>query len=427
MVANIVKLIIKTKVIFRGEVLFALFLLAGNFKSSLVFLPDFFDLTVFFLGLSILIAIKRLMIKPTISKCSIESIIIYLIFIAVILGSIFYTLSSVYAIEKSLKFLIITGWSYVGVFFLIKSESSLKYFLNTIIFVGLVMSGIAIYKFVFVQKLEMSFVSVLGSNYLALGRTVGISIIILLNYFIIQKKGIKAIFFIIIILQLTIALLISGGKMPLLSLIIILFFYFLYSIISRSKNFYLRKSIKKSLLLIFLLTPLIIILAKLGMFDVVMMRLYELFKSAGSDTSAVGRITRYFTALDMWGDKPLIGNGIGSFSLFYNGTDIRDYPHNICLEILSELGILGFGVFVSLIGTSLYNGLIVFKNKFKEIDSLQIVLLLVFLYLFINANVSGSLNDNRLMFTFISLLSTSPYIERKVGDISENMYINDRS
>lgn len=427
MESDFIKLTGRLKEIFSGEVFFALFILAGNFKSSLTFIPDFIDLTIFFLGLSILIALKKVIIKPSIVKSAIESIGLYCIFIVLILGSLLYTSSSVYAVDKSLRLLLITGWAYIGVFFLIKSEASLKRFLNAILFIGLIMSALAVYQFAFIQEETLSFISVLGSNYLALGSTVGISIIVIFFlYFVKEKNRIKAIFSILIIIQMIVALLISGGRMPVLSLIIVLIIYFLFSFISRSKSIYIIKGVKKLVLLVLLIAPLIIILGKIGMFDVVLIRLSELFKSIDSDTSALGRLNRYMVALDMWGKKPLIGNGIGSFSLFYNGVDMRDYPHNIFLEILSELGIVGFVAFFLLIINSLYNGWILFKNKFKAIDSLQMTLILAFLYLFINANVSGDINDNRLMFTFISLLSISPFMERKVGDSNENMYINNR-
>lgn len=423
----LLKLIEKLKEIFRGEVFFALFLLAGNFKSALSFLPGSIDLTIFFLGLSMVIAIKRLIKNPKILKCSIEAIYIFFLFIVVVLGSTFYSSSTIYSIEKSMRFLIITSWAYLGVFFLIKDRDSLKRFLNTMIFIGIIMSGIAIYQFVFIQKLSFSFTSVLGSNYLALGRTVGIGIIILFFYFVDEKKKLWNLLLILMIVQMTIALLISGGKMPLLSMGLVFSSYIFYLIISRTKDMNLKNGVKKLLLLMLLMIPLIIALANIGMFDVVIMRLTGLFRSLSSDTSTVGRITRYITALNMWGDKPILGKGVGSFPLFYSGTELRDYPHNIFLEILSELGILGFGVFTLLIVTSLYNGWRLFKLKFKGIDSLQMTLLLVFLYLFINANVSGSLNDNRLMFNFISLLYTSPYMERKVGGIDEDMHINNRT
>ncbi|MBS4538831.1 O-antigen ligase family protein [Clostridium sp. D2Q-11] len=424
---SFINIINKINSIFRGEVIFALFLLAGNFKSSLTFLPDYLDVTILFFTLSILISAKRLIIKPSLLKEYVHDIAIYLTFIAVLLGSLFYTPSTIYSLDKVLRFLIITSWAFLGVFFLIKNEDSLKRFLNTIIFLGLIMSGVAIYQFIFVQKGNWSFISVLGSNYLALGRTVGIGIIIVFLYFINENKRFKSILFILAILQMSIALLISGGKMPVLSIVVVLFLYFIFSSTSNRISIYLRNGMKKVIVLTIILVPIIIVLGRLGMFDVVISRLSELILSIGKDTSALGRIDRYITALKMWGDKPLIGNGVGSFPIFYSGFDVRDYPHNIFLEILCELGILGFGIFTWWIGTSFYKGWVIFKNKFKGIDHLQMGLILVFLYLLINANVSGSLNDNRLMFTFIGLLSISPYLGRKAGDSDENMYIDHRS
>lgn len=423
---DIRKILVKTKNIFCGEVIFAAFILAGNFKSALTFIPSSIDITVLFLLLSMLIGIKRLYIKSTLLKGSLEAIILYSIFSVLLLGSLLYTLGNIYAFDKAFRFLIITGWSYLGVFFLLRSDVSIKKFLNSIVSIAVIMSGFALYQFF--TSSGLNFVKVLGSGYLALGRTLGISILItVILYFINENKKIKSLFIILIILQMIIALLLSGGRTPFIALLIVFTLYLTFSFKTSFKKIFLRKGTKKIVFFIALIIPIIFILANLGTFDVMIVRLTELINDSGGGTSANARWIRYETAIDMCAESPILGKGIGSFPIFYSGTDIRDYPHNIFLEITSELGILGLIAFLLIVSFCLYCGFILYKRKFKIIDSLQMTLILVFLYLIINANISGDLNDNRLMFTFISLLSISPYIERKVGDKNENLYINKRT
>ncbi|MEE2821871.1 MAG: O-antigen ligase family protein [Acidobacteriota bacterium] len=70
-------------------------------------------------------------------------------------------------------------------------------------------------------------------------------------------------------------------------------------------------------------------------------------------------------------DYPLLGTGVGSFNVYYpqyrsRSTDIAlgfdsgvqarlEHPHNEFIEILSDLGILGFVLFVGIIGAFFYN------------------------------------------------------------------------
>ncbi|MBK6586638.1 MAG: O-antigen ligase family protein [Coprothermobacter sp.] len=62
----------------------------------------------------------------------------------------------------------------------------------------------------------------------------------------------------------------------------------------------------------------------------------------GLGTSALNRLARFSAALSAMTTFPvtIVGLGIGGFQVYYNGFDALrgDYPHNIFLEIGSELG-----------------------------------------------------------------------------------------
>jgi len=72
----------------------------------------------------------------------------------------------------------------------------------------------------------------------------------------------------------------------------------------------------------------------------------------------------YLTAFELFKQKPIFGNGIGSFRITCKDVDLSKYnflekanlqercnthPHNPILEILSEVGLFGFGVIIYLI------------------------------------------------------------------------------
>lgn len=57
--------------------------------------------------------------------------------------------------------------------------------------------------------------------------------------------------------------------------------------------------------------------------------------------------------------KPIFGYGIGSYGVITNGIDERSYPHNIFLEIIVELGLFGFAIFLFY----MYFNFFLVKNK----------------------------------------------------------------
>jgi len=117
----------------------------------------------------------------------------------------------------------------------------------------------------------------------------------------------------------------------------------------------------------------------------------------------------YNTAINSLKDFPrnIVGLGIGGFSVFYNGYDAPRglYPHNIFLEIGSELGILGLFAFIFVICKSI---IVAFdnikKSKLEWNYYINISLLMSLIFMLINSSVSGDINDNRLLFTTLGLI-----------------------
>ena len=113
------------------------------------------------------------------------------------------------------------------------------------------------------------------------------------------------------------------------------------------------------------------------------------------------RFEGYATTWRLLGESPLIGRGIGSWPVLSGRGDIRAYPHNIFLEIVFELGVLGLLIFV-----------LILLYAWRQIPSLRVLrrepwmMLAVaqLLSAFINANLSGDLNDNKLFWAFTGLI-----------------------
>ncbi|MCK4358653.1 MAG: O-antigen ligase family protein [Candidatus Cloacimonetes bacterium] len=99
-------------------------------------------------------------------------------------------------------------------------------------------------------------------------------------------------------------------------------------------------------------------------------------------------------------EKLIFGVGLGGFSYIITNRDIRAYPHNIFVEIILELGIIGLVLFI-LPFLFLLNDFILTKNKINESEYGQIIFWIMLTVLFLlNAQVSGDINDNRLLWFF---------------------------
>jgi O-antigen ligase len=127
----------------------------------------------------------------------------------------------------------------------------------------------------------------------------------------------------------------------------------------------------------------------------------------GGGKSATGRLMRFEKAIESLLSFPQIitGLGIGGFSVYSASfDDIRgDYPHNIFLEVGSELGIFGLIAIIYLIFSSFFKIICQIKKGQLNNKIFYYTLLSLFIFMLINSSISGDINDNRLLFAIIGL------------------------
>ena len=113
-------------------------------------------------------------------------------------------------------------------------------------------------------------------------------------------------------------------------------------------------------------------------------------------TSSVARLDRWRMAIRVFLENPY-GVGFGNYvpvskSIEANDFYLAEYPHNLFLELISELGVFGVGlVFV-----------FIFKI-FKMLNNRNIKLVekQLLIFLFLNAMVSGDIMDSRFFILFL--------------------------
>ena len=87
--------------------------------------------------------------------------------------------------------------------------------------------------------------------------------------------------------------------------------------------------------------------------------------------------SHYYTAFELFKKKPIFGNGLKSYRDLCGKVNIKSlsknkrcstHPHNLHLELLSEIGIIGYLIFLALIFVVLFEAfkLIINKSKISE-------------------------------------------------------------
>jgi len=114
------------------------------------------------------------------------------------------------------------------------------------------------------------------------------------------------------------------------------------------------------------------------------------------------RVDLWEMAWEVWRAKPVIGGGLGILAALRGTPDVRCYPHNLVLELLSELGLLGAFLFGMLV--------IVAVKALGPVDVLgrdpwRMLVAMLFANAMLNALVSGDIPDNRFLFAVLGLMT----------------------
>lgn len=88
----------------------------------------------------------------------------------------------------------------------------------------------------------------------------------------------------------------------------------------------------------------------------------------------------------------VFGYGIGSYNMIKNGIEGRNYPHNVFLEVMVELGFIGLMLYLLI--------LILFA---RNITAINIGITLAVLFLLLNSLKSSSIIDLRVFFSFLAI------------------------
>lgn len=397
----------------NGEVFLVLFLLSGFYKASLSEIIPI-DATLLFFGLSVLSALGRLYKNRNLHRSMMKPAFVYTFISTLMLISLFFADGNSYAFSKTMSFIVITGWSFFGVFLLVDKtnpKQSIQRFIGSFLFVGILM----VFGTFFTEQQSLKFTSSFGSNYLALGKMAAIVGIILFSYLLLLANKRKAkVVAVSVFLVSVYTLLTSGGRMPVISFVICILLLLSLGIKFNGFEFKDIKIKKKTLVFSFsglLFVPILInFMENNG--NVFLSRLLSLFDDGNS------RSEHYNHAWNAFTESNLLGVGSGGYLPFTNSFGERAYPHNIILEFMAELGLIGLISFMLLLAIALVR---YFKYFYNRHNFYSITILLLFIYSLLNAFTSGDFNDNRMLFFFIALLSMSQLLGKVLNREAKNL------
>lgn len=382
--------------VFSFEFAFVLFIFSGLFKGDprLAWVPV--DITLLLLAISGLAGLSVVFRRDfKINVPLLVFVLVGLSFVVWSVGSLLWSDSVEYGPEKAMEIGILVLWSFLGSALIVSQDKIRFYRFSYIVFALAMLYAVSGYL---TPANESGFINVSGSNYLALSFIIGCGSVI--AYFFILKNLAAGGVFSLLLLGMVIAFfsivqLNTGGRGPLVSTVITLLALTIVVMLRGS----IRIPFRRGLLITMVFSTLLLALSFVPLSSTEQAQTLRRFDAAflyGQNSSVGDRFYRYGLSLDLFGERPLMGYGIGSWPIHAASLDGRDYPHNIFLEIMVENGLVGLVLFIFLLVIPIY-----FFVKFRSIEGLLWIALALFA--FVAAQASGDVPDNRRLFAFLGL------------------------
>lgn len=409
-----------------SEVIFAVFILPTNFAaiSQRFSMPDFLNIKLFLFIVLVMVIIILIYEKRTVPRIPAIILLPYFGIMALMSISLYWTPNFSYGLSKTGEFVFLGTIAFFAPFFVIKNARGVELFLKTLVFIGCLLCIIILvfkpYSFLYADIKSVSeypkFQTMLGSNYLFVQHMGGMAALIILYYFMLKKNSLKK-FLLLAILLLTIltAIIYSSGKSSIFSLFITIGIMGILAVKIRRNNILINKRVFAFTVTLFLIGGVLI--STIGW-------VFLNRTKALTDPGYYGRVERVENtkiALDLFSER-FFGVGIGGFSDYsieIKGVERFKYPHNIFLDVMSELGIAGFILFASIIISAFAQFFYLIK-KYQNTDLFlpANAILCLFIFTLLTSMTSGNINNTALLawigiaFALENIYSKSAEIHR---------------
>ena len=351
-----------------------------------------------------------------------KSIVYLFLIFGLLLGiSYIYTASPDYGFRKILRFNTFAVTMFITPLLIIKSPADSKRLLSYFYFLLVIIIGIMLLQFVYFLKwgdfaIVLAYwnrISIPGANpiqvsrYLAIGAAMMIALLI-------RNKPSQSLHYFAILFVILLSIILSGSRGPLVSIII---GSIVYAILYERKHS--SRIFGYGILAIGTIITLLLLLP-----ESLTQRFFDISQGSVIMTQqGVRRISTIATRFEFWSmslqawfssiTSFFIGLGAGSFSSLFIWRDWRWYPHNLFFEIIAELGLIGLviGVLFIIKSYQIINKGIQ-RGSFTDHSALWVAGTVV---MFIAAQFSGDINDNRILWMFIGISIASTHVDNLYG------------
>lgn len=384
------------------ETLFLLYLFAGQYKREELLKQSFSppDLTPVLFVASVIIGVLIFIInKMKISKQSFIMIFTFMIFICYTGLSLSWSKGNEYGTIKTIYLGFQNFWNLIAAAIIIAPDPKrLRRLMFGFVIVSMIYAGMAL-TFLLHSGSEGP-IELSVTNYDGVSLIICTGIAVLICYIIDTSKSIiNRVSSLVLCCIYFIILLFVGHRGYLISTVFAM--GAVVFIIPNTSNSFGNISINKRpiIIILLLLISFMVILPLIGNEPITMSRL-ALLSEPSQHSSSSTRLMYYKEAFHMWAQHPLFGSGIGSFPIIIGLGDIREYPHNVILEILAELGLVGLLIF----GLLLFFGLRILVKNFFTNTPLTLFIFLLFTISFIESLFSSDISDHRLLILSLGLM-----------------------
>jgi O-antigen ligase len=361
------------------EIALGLFFLVGLVKGDPALSSSPVDLTVL-TGIVIQAAVcYRLFVRRRRLQLPVEYFF-YIPLLAMMLLSLTYTPDLEGGLDKLLRFICLTGIGIIAPFVLFEEFSKIRRFFFVLILGGVALASNSLTMLGGEERM----VSPSGLN-TELGAACAIAIILIWGLIFPQLSLMRRIFLYPVLGLLGIALIGSGGRFANVSTVICIL---LGTLLCRK------------------LFADILIAGGLGLVALPMIWIpqasFDYLSSLLHPSQAMGtRNDLMWLGVRMFSEHPLLGVGAQGFRYFSPNPLTYNYPHNLILELGSEMGFIPALAFLAIAYCAFREIIRELRDPALRNNPLVTTVLLLLIYVFLDAMVSGDINDLRLMwFTF---------------------------
>jgi len=337
------------------ESAFILFLFAGRYKNDPRFAWMPIDWTLFWFVISVFSGIWIIMSRGwKIRRVCFYLVVLASLFSGFVILSYFWTTDGVYARTKALYTGTLLLWSLVGPALVIAPDPERASRFLRLIIIFAIWIALEATQYYITSKEKIWFVRTEGTNYLGIGRICQIGLIVTTGKYLFDTRKIYRILEALLIGLFLWVLWISGGRGPLIYTVVGVIAVFASVFISAVRNGKRDISTFWRILAIGLsVSVFIILMIKWNPMSTTIQRLLPLL-SGDLGISAGARLQWQIDTVSLIERNPIFGNGIGSWPMLMGFGDVKATPHNLLIEIISDIGFIGLALFLSVLVYAFY-------------------------------------------------------------------------